>query len=504
MNPLPTTPPKTRRFRTSLLGVASAVAILAGGGMLVDAAQPANVTSAAEQVNSSHNYDRSYWPLVQTMMPAVVNVAVDKTEKVAQSGSQFSDPDMQKFFERFFGQQMPMPQQEPQTERLHGEGSGFIIDPAGYIVTNAHVAGDADKITVSLQDGKKLPAKLVGIDKKTDLALLKVDSKEPLPFVEWGDSSKVHVGDKVLAVGNPFGLGGTVTSGIISATKREIGAGPYDDFLQVDAPINRGNSGGPTFDLDGKVIGINTLIFSPSGGSVGIGFAIASNEAKQVIQELKDKGSVERGWLGVGIQSIDEDIAQSMALKSTDGALVTKVEPDSPAAKAGVKSGDVILKLNDQKITTVRELSRDVADVDPGAKATLTLLRDGKEQTVDVAIGKMPTNEQVAQNDENGQTEQPRLGLGLAPLTPDERGQLGLQDQERGVLVQRVMPNSPAESKGLQAGDVILRVGDTDVRTPKQVVEDVQKAHQKGLKSVLLLVWRDGSQIFAAVPFTVS
>jgi serine protease Do len=484
--------------------MASAVAILAAGGVLVNAAQPENVTNAAEHVNAAHDYTDSYWPLVKTVLPAVVNVSVDKVEQVAQqSNSPLNDPQMQKFFERFFGQQMPFQQQQPKSERLHGEGSGFVIDPAGYIVTNAHVAGGADKIMVSLQDGQKLAAKLVGIDKRTDLALLKVDAKKPLPFLEWGDSSAVHVGDKVLAIGNPFGLGGTVTSGIISATKREIGAGPYDNFLQIDASINPGNSGGPTIALNGKVIGIDTLIYSPSGGSVGIGFAIASNEAQQIIQELKDKGSVERGWLGVGIQSIDQDIAQSMGLKSTEGALVTKVEPDSPAASAGLHTGDVITKLDGKPITTVRELSQNVANIDPGSKAAVTVLRDGKEQTLEVAVGKMPSTEKVAENS-SSQAEQPRLGLSLAPLTPDERNQLGLQDQQRGVLVQSVVPNSPAESKGLQAGDVILRVGDHDVRTPQQAVQDIQSAHKDGRQSVLLLVWRDDSQLFMAVPFAVS
>ncbi len=502
MNLRPSTPPKGRRLRTTLLGMASAVAILAAGGVLVNAAQPDNVTNAAEHVNAAHNYDDSYWPLVKTVLPAVVNVSVDKTEKVAQTASPFNDPQMQKFFERFFGQQMPM-QQGPKSERLHGEGSGFVVDPAGYIVTNAHVAGGADKIMVSLQDGQKLPAKLVGIDKRTDLALLKVEANKPLAFLEWGDSSAVHVGDKVLAIGNPFGLGGTVTSGIVSATKREIGAGPYDNFLQIDASINPGNSGGPTIALDGKVIGIDTMIYSPSGGSVGIGFAIASNEAQHIIQELKDKGSVERGWLGVGIQAIDPDIAQSMGLKSTEGALVTKVEPGSPAAGAGVHTGDVITKLDGNPITTVRELSQKVADIDPGAKTMVTVIRDGKEQTLDVAIGKMPSEEKVADNG-GGQAEQPHLGLSLAPLSPDERSQLGLQDEKRGVLVQSVVPNSPAESKGLQAGDVILRVGDRDVGSPQQAVEDIQGAHKDGRQSVLLLVWRDGSQLFMAVPFAVS
>jgi serine protease Do len=261
---------------------------------------------------------------------------------------------------------------------MMGEGSGFVVSPDGLIVTNAHVAGGADKIEVTFKDGRKLTATLKGVDEKTDLALLKVDGgSAPLPYVVFGDSSKVRPGDKVIAVGNPFGLGGTVTAGIVSATGREIGSGPYDDYIQVDAPINRGNSGGPTFNLRGEVVGVNTAIFSPSGGSVGIGFAIAANLAKSVVDDLRDDGTVERGYLGVGIQGVDEDLARALKLDRPRGALVSRVETGSPAEKAGVQRGDVVLDFNGTPIDRVGQLSRAVAAVDAGASGRLTIWRDG-------------------------------------------------------------------------------------------------------------------------------
>ena len=294
--------------------------------------------------------------------PAVVNVRVDRTEQAsAEAQGPMMDPDMRRFFERFFGDQgegqgqgpMRMPQQQPR-QHMHGEGSGFIISADGLIVTNAHVAGGADKITILLDDGRELPATLKGIDEKTDLALLKVDAGKALPYVTFGDSSKVRVGDAVVAVGNPFGLGGTVTAGIVSATGREIGSGPYDDFLQIDAPINRGNSGGPAFNVKGEVVGVNSAIFSPSGGSVGIGFAISSNLAKEIVADLQDDGKVQRGWLGVQIQGVDEDLASHLGLDKPRGALVGEVQPDSPAAAAGVEQGDVVLSFNGKQIDQVR------------------------------------------------------------------------------------------------------------------------------------------------------
>jgi serine protease Do len=305
-------------------------------------------------------------------------------------------------------------------------GSGFIVDQSGLIVTNNHVVDGADKITVAFSDGHELEAKLVGQDPDTDLALIKVEA-EGLPVAKFGDSDRVRVGDPVIAVGNPFGLGGTVTAGIVSAKDRVIGAGRYDDFLQIDAPINRGNSGGPTFNLQGEVVGLNTAIHSPSGGNVGIGFAIPSNLVAEVIDDLRDDGMVERGWLGVHMQTLDEDLAGSLGLENASGALVAQVTPDSPAAKAGLEQGDVIVEYAGQAIDQVRTLTRAVGDTDPDTEAKVVVWRDGAEKTLEVEIGQMPRQDEVVAAAEAAEgADTPKLGVMLAELTPDAREQLDL------------------------------------------------------------------------------
>jgi serine protease Do len=368
------------------------------------------------------------------------------------------------------------------------------------------VAAGADKIIVLLDDGTELEGTLKGIDEKTDLALVKVDAGKPLPYVTFGDSSKVRVGETVIAVGNPFGLGGTVTAGIVSATGREIGSGPYDDFLQVDAPINRGNSGGPTFNLKGEVVGVNTAIFSPSGGSVGIGFAISSNLAKEVIADLQDDGQVERGWLGVQIQGLDEDLAANLELDGPPrGALVSEVQDDSPAEAAGLKQGDVVLSFNGQEIDRVGALSRAVAAVDPGQTAEVVVWRDGKEQRIQAEIGLMPTPERVASTESGVEdTDQPRLGLALANLTPELRERMGVDADVEGVVVTEVVPDGPADAKGIQPGDVIVSVNREEVSEPADIVAAIREAHEEGAKSVLLYVSRDGNERFEAVPLATS
>ena len=353
------------RLRAVLLGGTIAAALVGAGALpSVGPALAQNPPPASAGLGNVR-VEEGYADLAAAVMPAVVNVRVERSAAgEGQAQGPMDDPEMRRFFERFFGappegpgRPGQGPGQGPNPRRMMGEGSGFVVSPDGLIVTNAHVAGGADKIEVTFKDGRKLTATLKGVDEKTDLALLKVDGgRAPLPYVVFGDSSKVRPGDKVIAVGNPFGLGGTVTAGIVSATGREIGSGPYDDYIQVDAPINRGNSGGPTFNLRGEVVGVNTAIFSPSGGSVGIGFAIAANLAKSVVDDLRDDGTVERGYLGVGIQGVDEDLARALKLDRPRGALVSRVETGSPAEKAGVRRGDVVLDFDGTPIDRVGQL----------------------------------------------------------------------------------------------------------------------------------------------------
>jgi serine protease Do len=505
-------------LRAMLLG-GTVVAALVGAGALPAAVGPALAqgTQPANAGLGNLKVEEGYADLAAAVMPAVVNVRVERSAAgEAQAQGPMDDPEMRRFFERFFGTppegpgrpgQGPQgPGQGPSPRRQMGEGSGFVVSPDGLIVTNAHVAGGADKIEVTFKDGRKLTATLKGVDEKTDLALLKVDGgSAPLPYVVFGDSSKVRPGDKVIAVGNPFGLGGTVTAGIVSATGREIGSGPYDDYIQVDAPINRGNSGGPTFNLRGEVVGVNTAIFSPSGGSVGIGFAIAANLAKSVVDDLRDDGTVERGYLGVGIQGVDEDLARALKLDRPRGALVSRVESGSPAEKAGVRRGDVVLDFNGTPIDRVGQLSRAVAAVDAGAGGKLTVWRDGREQTLSVQVGEMPTRQEVAAVSPGEQdAAQPRLGLGLAAITPEARERLNLEGEIEGVLVTQVTPESPADEKGIEPGDVIVSVNQQPVREPRQLIEAVRKAGTAGDKQVLLLIVRDGQQRFEAVPLATS
>lgn len=451
----------------------------------------------------AQDYERGYADLVAKVMPSVVSVQVEGSEKGATPVDMPMDDQQREFFERFFGQPMPSPRKQP-PGRMQGLGSGFVIDPSGYVVTNAHVVGGADKIEVVFQDGDRLDAELVGIDAKTDLAVIKVESDKPLTALAWSDSDKVRVGDKVVAVGNPFGLGSTVTAGIVSATGREIGSGPYDDFIQVDAPINRGNSGGPTFDLDGNVIGVNSMIFSPSGGSVGIGFAISSNLAKSVTAELIESGSVERGWIGVGIQQMDEELRASFGLEDRDGALVSQVMADGPAEKAGLQAGDVILSFDDHDIARLTQLTRAVAETDPGDTAELVIWRDGKEQKLTLEVGEMPSDQQVASAEPADKVDQPRLGLALAPLTDEARSELNLSEDVEGAVVKQVVSGSPAEAKGIERGDVIVAVGEQKVDGPQPVIEAVGKAAKDGAKSVTLLVARGEAQRWVAVPFETS
>ena len=387
--------------------------------------------------------------------------------------------------------------------RVSSLGSGFIIDPAGLIVTNAHVIANADQITVTLSDDTVLQAQVIGRDTVTDLALLKVDAKTPLPAAGWGDSGKAKVGDWVLAIGNPFGLGGTVTAGIISATARDIHSSPYDDYLQTDASINRGNSGGPMFDLAGEVIGINTVIYSPSGGSIGIGFAIPSALAQPIIEQLKATGKVERGWIGARIQPVTDDLAETVGLDKTRGAMIAAIDPGSPAVLAKLQPGDVILSYDGKPIERSRQLPRLVADTPPDKEVKVTIWRDGKEHEAELKVAVLNPNRPPPAPPA---PEKPKpvaidaFGLKLAKLSPELRKQFSLPDWAKGVVVTEVPPNSAGASQGLRPGDLVIAVGHAAVNSPDEVSQLAAGAKKAGQKRALVRVEREGSTRFVALP----
>ena len=372
---------------------------------------------------------------------------------------------------------------------ITGQGSGFFISGDGYAVTNNHVVDKAENVQVTTDDGKIYQAKVIGTDPRSDLALIKVDGRSDFPFVKFAEGNP-RIGDWVLAVGNPFGLGGTVTAGIVSARGRDIGNGPYDDFIQIDAPVNKGNSGGPTFDVDGNVIGVNTAIFSPSGGSVGIAFAIPADTVKKVVSQLKDKGSVTRGWIGVQIQSVTPEIADSLGLTSAAGALVAEPQSGGPAAKAGIEAGDIITAVNGTTIKDARELARQIGGLPPGASVKLSILHKGAEKSVALTLGQLP-NEREARadagtNNDGAGTDVPRLGLTLAPA-----GQVAGSGNE-GVVVTNVDPNGVAADHGFKTGDVILDVGGKKVGNPNEVRDAIRDAQKDGKRTVLMRVKSGG------------
>jgi serine protease Do len=383
---------------------------------------------------------------------------------------------------------------------VQGRGSGFIIDADGTVVTNNHVVKDAKSVTVTLADGTQLPARIVGRDERSDLAVLHVDAGHKLPFIELGDSAQVRPGAWVMAMGNPFGLGGTVTAGIVSALGRDIGSGPFDDFIQIDAPINKGNSGGPLFTQDGHVVGVNSAIISPSGGSIGIGFAIPSNMVKTVVADLEKDGRVTRGYLGVEAQSVTPAMARALDLPKNahdSGALVASIEPDSPAAKAGLQPGDVILSVDGQKAGTPRDLAVDMAAEKPGSETRLDILRGGNRQAVTVTVTLLSGDHTMAAG--SGEQEQtPSIGVALAPLSPEMRSQLDLPEHTNGAVVANVTEDSPAAKAGIQQGDVIVGVGSRAVNNPEQAVNAIHAAIH-GDRAVALRILRDGKAFFVAV-----
>ena len=449
--------------------------------------------------------------LVEKVKPAVVNIASTRRGPPAGTPSQFQLPPglrgspFEEFLKRF-GQPGQDPDDEDGEPAGPGQalGSGFLIDAGGYVVTNNHVIKGADKVEVTLADGRKFDARVIGHDDKTDVALVKVESDKPLPFVPWGDSDKARVGDWIMAVGNPFGLGGTVTAGIVSARGRDIQSGPFDDFLQIDAPINRGNSGGPTFNMSGEVIGINTAIYSPNGGSIGIGFAIPASLARPIVEDLKTKGHVDRGWLGVTIQPMTPEIASSLGLAGPEGALVLNVAPNSPAAKAGLKQGDVVRSVDGKPVKEFRDLAKLVAGTGPEKSVALNVWRDGRDVSTTVSLARMPADQTASADEPARGAPKARpaasLGASLAPLTRETRQRLQLPEDSKGAVVVEVKRDGAAAEAGLRPGDVIARVGDRTVTGPNDVIETLNAAGKENRKSVLMLVRRQGNERFVAVP----
>ena len=492
-NPVRPAAPRAPRRRLVLMGSVAALAVaalLGGPSTFKQIPSLSNPVQAAE-ANTQHPAD--FADLIEKVKPAVISVRV-KLEQTAQRGN--SDNSVQpgspvdKFLRQFgdqfgqqFGQQFGRQGNAPQRRAVTGEGSGFFISADGYAVTNNHVVDHATTVTVTTDDGKIHTAKVIGTDARSDLALIKVEGGN-FPFVKFSDHAP-RIGEWAVAVGNPFGLGGTVTAGIVSATGRDIGSA--NDYIQIDAPINRGNSGGPTFDTDGNVMGINTAIFSPSGGSVGIGFDIPAATAKNVIAQLKDSGHVTRGWLGVQIQPVTSEVADALGLKQTTGALVSEPQAGSPAAKAGVKAGDVIVSLDGTSVKDARELSQKIGAANPGASVKLGVIRNGSEQTIDVTLAQLPEQKQAAAN--TGQEEQSSARLGLTLGTGDN-----------GVVVTGVDPNGPAAEHGIQTGDVITNVGGTSVSTPTDVQKQLAELRKAGKHTVLVQVKSDQGTHYVALP----
>ena len=465
-----------------------AAALLAGSALAPVSARASEAPVAA----SAHVPD--FADLVDKVRPAVVSI----TSKLSiQSASDEQGPTLP------FGPLGPLaPRSHGHASGGEARGSGFIIDADGTLVTNNHVVRNAQSISVTLSDGTELPAKLIGTDARTDIAVLKIKTDKKLPFVALGDSGSVRPGEWVVAMGNPFGLGGTVTAGIVSALGRDIGSGPYDDYIQVDAPINQGNSGGPLFTQAGQVIGINTAILSPSGGSVGIGFAIPSAMVRDVVAQLKDKGTVTRGYLGVQSQKLDASMAGAMHLSgdSAHGALVAGVEPDSPASKAGLEPGDVIVAVNGASVKAPRDLAVAVADLKPGASATVTLLRDGAKRDLPVTLATLK-DDKPQKGDVGSEGSAQGLGLALAPITPDMREQLDLPKDVKGAVIAGIRDGSAAEQAGLRPGDVVLGVGGRRVASADEAVKAIREAMagKDHHGSVALRVLRDGQSGFVAI-----
>ncbi len=473
-------------LRTAVLAMAATVALVMGP-----------VTEAV-----SRDAPGSFADLAERLSPAVVNISTSQTVEAPDVGTLPEGPfnDLFRFFDRG----------EPRgSRRVQSLGSGFVISADGFVVTNNHVISEADAVTVNFADGTSLEATVVGSDDKTDIALLKVEADEPLPFVPFGDSEASRVGDWVLAIGNPFGLGGSVSAGIISARDRDIRAGPYDDFIQTDAAINRGNSGGPLFNLDGQVIGVNTAIISPSGGSIGIGFAVPSDLTQQVVEQLREFGETRRGWLGVRIQEVNDELSEALGLDAPTGALVASLTPDGPAEEGGIQPGDVILRFDGREVEEMRDLPRMVAETPVGKSVRVVVFRKGKTETILVQLGRLENQEALAAaavpdaGSPAGpeETEITAGGLSVMRLTPSVRSRFGIADDVTGVVVSSVTSDGPAADKGISDGDVIVEIGQEPVSDPADVATRIEEAAEAGRSSVLLLIQSGGDLRF--VPLAI-
>ncbi|KXF78265.1 serine peptidase [Paramesorhizobium deserti] len=496
-------------YRKSLIAVAMTSAL--AGAVLANGPLSAVMPALADPVSVDGPTQPGFADVVAKVSPAVVSVRVKSdVQTTSDSGPSFFSgpgfdqlPDghpLKRFFREFGGQDRPEGKRKrdgnrPGRARPVSQGSGFFISDDGYLVTNNHVVSGGDAYSVVLDDGTELDAKLVGTDPRTDLAVLKVDPKgRKFTYVAFGDDNNVRVGDWVVAVGNPFGLGGTVTAGIVSARGRDIGAGPYDDFIQIDAAVNRGNSGGPAFNQQGQVIGINTAIFSPSGGNVGIAFAIPASTAKQVVDQIIKTGSVQRGWIGVQIQPVTKEIAESLGLSEAKGAIVASPQADGPAAKAGIETGDVITAVNGETVEGPRDLARKVAAIAPGEKAEVTVWRKNAAKTIDLSIAAMPKNQEQAGTGQSSQ--QPGDGETLddygLTVVPSEDG--------KGVVVTDVDPDSDAADKGINSGDIIVTVNNKPVKDVDDINAAIKDAEKAGRNAVLLQLQTNDQSRFVALP----
>jgi serine protease Do len=491
---------------TTYRNLMSAGAALAMGIALVASPQPAFAQEALEAPESAKMIPNSFADLAERLSPAVVNITTTTNVVQAQRGPAPVLPEgspFEEFFRDFMERQPGPGGPNGGPRRSNALGSGFIISPDGYIVTNNHVIDGADEISIELFEGGNLDAKVVGRDARTDIALLKVESDEPLPFVEFGDSDGERVGDWVVAIGNPLGQGFSVSSGIVSARNRTL-QGSYDDFIQTDAAINRGNSGGPLFNMDGEVIGVNTAILSPNGGSIGIGFAMSSAVVERVVAQLREFGETRRGWLGVRIQNVDADMAEALGLETPDGALVTDV-PEGPAADAGLKAGDVITSFDGKPIKDTRELVRIVADTAAGRDVELEVVRDRKVEKLPVEIGLLEEPTLAAAVGPDGENfpatpaQETVLGVSVAAITDGLREKYGISDEASGLIVTSVDQSSEAFTKGIQEGDLITEAGQEPVDAPRDLRDRIKAAEDAGRNSILLLVRRDGAPRFVAL-----